>query len=136
MNHEGDQDITGMPGSLEDAIGNATIKKRSLGRFNDTHELLDAYSSGDHFAQWLWLSSVRKLAIGIASITNVLSPECIILAGGITETGNNLFEPLECFLSLYEWRAGGNKTEIIKAQFGDLAGATGAACYAMENSAT
>jgi glucokinase len=135
MNHEGDQDITGMPGSLEDAIGNATIKKRSLGRFNDTHELLDAYSSGDHFAQWLWLSSVRKLAIGIASITNVLSPECIILAGGITETGNNLFEPLESFLSLYEWRAGGNKTEIIKAQFGDLAGATGAACYAMENSA-
>jgi len=56
MNHEGDQDITGMPGSLEDAIGNATIKKRSLGRFNDTHELLDAYSSGDHFAQWLLLS--------------------------------------------------------------------------------
>ena len=40
---ESDRDITGMPGSLEDAIGNATIEKRSLGRFTSTYELLEAY---------------------------------------------------------------------------------------------
>ena len=73
---------------------------------------------------------MKKLAIGIACITNVLSPECVILAGGIAESGNDLFEPLANFLSLYEWRAGGDKTLILKSQFGDLAGAIGAACFA------
>jgi glucokinase len=131
IDHEDECDVTGMPGSLEDAIGNVTIQKRSLGKFTDTHELLEAYRGGDHFAKWIWLTSVRKLAIGIASIINVLSPECVILGGGITEAGNDLFEPLENFLSVYEWRPGGNRAVILKAQFGDMAGAIGAACFAV-----
>jgi glucokinase len=130
IDHEGECDVTGMPGALEDAIGNVTIQKRSLGKFKDTHTLLEAYRSGDYFAQWIWLTSVRKLALGIASVINILSPECVILSGGITEAGNDLFEPLENFLSVYEWRPGNNKTQIIKAQFGDMAGAIGAACFA------
>lgn len=131
IDHEGEPDVTGMPGALEDAIGNVTIQKRSHGKFNDTHTLLQAYRNGDHVAKLVWLTSVRKLAIGIASIINILSPECIILGGGITEAGNDLFEPLEDFLSQYEWRPGGNRTTILKAQFGDMAGAIGAACFAM-----
>jgi glucokinase len=131
VDHEGDQDITGIPGSLEDAIGNCTIKKRSLGKYDFTHELLEDVKKGDHFAQWLWLSSVRKLSIAIASITNILSPEIIILGGGITEAGSLLFDPLQQFLSLYEWRAGGHKTTLVKAEFGDLSGAIGAAGFAM-----
>jgi glucokinase len=133
LDHEADQGITGIPGSLEDAIGNSTIRKRSLGKFETTHELLEAYRQGDHFAQWVWLSSVRKLAIGMATLTNVLSPECFVIAGGITEAGKDLFNPLEQFLSLYEWRTGGNRAEVLKASYGDLAGAVGAACFALEN---
>jgi glucokinase len=131
LHHEGEPDVTGMPGSLEDAIGNCTIQKRSHGKFKDTHSLLEAYRAGDHFARSVWLTSVKKLAIGIACVTNVLSPEIVILAGGITEAGNDLFEPLEHFMSLYEWRAGGNQTTIVKSQFGDMAGAIGAACFAL-----
>jgi glucokinase len=130
LNCDEHTDITGMPGSLEDAIGNCTIQKRSLGVYKDTHSLLEAYRKGDHFARWVWLSSVRKLSIAIASITNILSPECVILGGGITEAGNDLMEPLESFLTLYEWRAGGNKVAILKAQFNDMSGAIGAACFA------
>jgi glucokinase len=130
LNCEDNVDITGMPGSLEDAIGNCTIQKRSMGLFKDTHSLLEAYRAGDHFARWVWLTSVRKLAIAIASISNMISPECVILGGGITEAGNDLSEPLERFLSLYEWRPGGSKVEIVKAQFNDMAGAIGAACFA------
>jgi len=54
----------------------------------------------------------------------------VILGGGITEAGADLFEPLEKFMVNYEWRAGGNQTQIIKAEYGDLAGAVGAACFA------
>lgn len=130
LNCEDHVDITGMPGSLEDAIGNCTIHKRSMGKYKDTHSLLEAYRKGDHFAKWVWLSSVRKLSIAIASISNMISPECVILGGGITEAGNDLVEPLNSFLSVYEWRPGGNKVEIVKAQFNDMAGAIGAACFA------
>lgn len=125
-----EQDITGIPGSLEDAIGNCTVEKRSSGKFKDTHALVEAYRKGDHIARYVWLTSVRKLAIAIASITNVLSPECIVLGGGIMEAGNDLIEPLESFLSLFEWRAGGNQVKIVKAEFTDMAGAIGAACFA------
>ncbi|MDP2888338.1 MAG: ROK family protein [Bacteroidota bacterium] len=97
-----------------------------------TYQLLEAFRNGDSFAKEIWLTSVKKLAIGLASITNILSPEMIIIGGGIAEAGNDLFEPLENFMDKYEWRAGGNQTEIVKAQYGDFSGAVGAACFARE----
>jgi glucokinase len=131
INDEGACDITGMPGSLEDCIGNCTIEKRSEGKFSSTHDLLTAYRAGDSFAKAVWLKSVRQLAIGLASITNILSPETIVLGGGIAEAGHILFEPLNKYLAEFEWRAGGNKVEIVKALHGDLAGTLGAASFAM-----
>ncbi|MCL4482385.1 MAG: ROK family protein [Bacteroidetes bacterium] len=133
IDSEGDPNVIGMPGSLEDAIGNCSIAKRTDGKYSSTHQLLEAIKKGDGFAGEVWLTSIKKLAIGLASITNILSPEMIILGGGITEAGKDLFEPLGKFISNYEWRAGGNQTEIVKAQYGDLAGAVGAACFARES---
>ncbi|MDB4583644.1 ROK family protein [Draconibacterium sp.] len=127
-----EQDIIGMPGSLEDAIGDCTIAKRTEGKYLFTHELLKAHRKGDRFASEIWQTSLNKLAIGLASLTNILSPEMIILGGGITQAGNDLFEPLEKLMENYEWRTGGNKAEIVKAQYGDLAGAVGVACFAKE----
>lgn len=130
INDEGDPGVTGTPGSLEDSIGNETVKKRSQGRFSSTEELLDACKGGDTLAKEVWLTSVRKLAVGIASLTNILSPEAIVLGGGIAEAGSSLFDPLEEYLGLYEWRPLGPGVKIVKAALGDLAGAIGAACFA------
>lgn len=132
IDDNGEPDVTGMPGSLEECIGNCTIEKRSGGRFNSTHALLDAYRKHDSHAADVWLKSIRQLALGIASISNILSPQYIVLGGGITEAGDDLFLPLEKFLALYEWRPGGGRSIIKKAEFGDLAGAIGAACFAIE----
>jgi glucokinase len=134
IDSDGEPDIIGMPGSLEDAIGNCSIRKRTSGKFASTHELLEACRNGDHFATGIWQTSVKKLAIGLASLTNILSPEMIILGGGITEAGDYLFAPLEKLMGNYEWRTGGNRTEIVKARYGELAGAVGAACFAREAS--
>jgi glucokinase len=131
INDGGDFDVTGMPGSLEDCIGNFTVEKRSNGRFSSTEDMLTAYRSGDPLAKEVWLRSVRQLAIGIASITNILSPETIVLGGGIAEAGDFLFEPLNEYMQEFEWRTGGNKVEIVRAVYGDLAGTIGAACFAM-----
>ncbi len=133
VNDEQECDVTGIPGSLEDCIGNCTIGKRSKGRFASTHELLNAHRSGDEFATAVWLKSVKQLAIALASITNILSPELIVIGGGISEAGDVLFKPLDEYMAEFEWRAGGNRVEIVKARQGDLAGSIGAAYFASRN---
>lgn len=35
-------------------------------------------------------------------------------------------------LAKYVWRTGGDKTKIIKAHYGDLAGTVGASCFAKQ----
>ncbi len=131
IDHEGDCDVTGMPGSLEECIGNCTIEKRSSGKFASTQELLHAHKRGDIYATEIWLKSVKQLAIGLASIANIISPEVIVLGGGIAQADDYLFVPLKKYMDQFEWQPGGNKTAIVKAKYGDMAGAIGAACFAM-----
>jgi len=131
IDHEGDCDVTGMPGSLEECIGNYTIQKRSKGKFTSTHEMFDAYRNGDSFAKEVWMKSVRQLAAALASVSNILSPEVIVLGGGITQAGAILFDPLKEYMDEFEWRPTGKGVEIVKAVYGDMAGAIGAACFAM-----
>jgi glucokinase len=122
--------ILGMPGSLEFSMGNYSVPKRTHQRFASTAALVEAYQRGDHFATYSWLSSVRRLAIGIASLINGLSPDAVILSGGITLAGQSLYDPLHAFLDQYEWRPGGKKTPVIQAHFSDLSGVVGAASFA------
>lgn len=125
------RDVTNMPGSIEDAIGNITIQQRSYGRYNSTFDLIEGYRSGETFATWLWLDAVRRLAISIASAINLLSPEVVIIGGGISQAEDALMRPLAEFLELYEWRPGGKRTPLNVAKFSDLAGAIGAGAFAL-----
>jgi glucokinase len=123
--------ILGIPGSLEYAIGNYSIHKRSQGTFQSTYELLEAYKKGNTFATWIWLDMMRTLALSICSLTNIFSPEAVVLSGGLTHAGNILFEPLQDFIDRYEFRPQGKQTKILKAKFEDFSGAIGAAAFAM-----
>jgi len=134
IDSNGDADVTNMPGSLEECIGNCTVEKRSKGKFTSTHELLDAYRDDDEFAKNVWLSSIKKLAIGLASASNLISPDTIIVGGGIAEANDDLFIPLNKWFDEFEWQPGGIRPQIVKAVHGDLAGAIGAACFAMSKS--
>ena len=125
--------LLGMPGSLEYALGSYSVSRRSRGRFADTLALVEAVKAGDEFAQWLWLDSVRKMAVFIASSANGLSPEAVVLAGGMTQAGELLMKPLQRFLDVYEFRPDGEQTEIRIARFGDMAGAIGAAVFAQRS---
>jgi glucokinase len=131
VDSDGDADVTNMPGSLETCMGNYTIEKRSGGKFISTHGLLTAYRKGDEFAKEVWLTSVKKLALGLASASNLISPDTIIIGGGIAEANDDLFIPLNKWFDEFEWQPGGIRPEIVKATQGDLAGAIGAACFAL-----
>ena len=124
--------LTGMPGSLEDAIGNDTISRRTSGKFNSTLDVVEAYQRGDVLATQVWTTSVRKLAVGVCSLINVLSPQVVVLGGGIAQAGDALFQPLGAFMERYEMRPNGKSTPVVKAKFNEFSGAIGAACFALE----
>jgi glucokinase len=126
----GHRGITGMPGTLEEAIGNESLNRRSGGKYLSTHKLIEDYKYGDEFAAWLWLESVRNLALGIGSLINAFAPQVVILGGGISRAGDALFKPLEKFLDEVEWRPAGVTTPIKPAEFQKDAGAIGAAAFA------
>lgn len=127
-----DQSILGIPGSLEYAIGNYSIEKRSQGTFKSTYELLAAYQQGDSFGTWMWLDMMRTLSLAICSLANIFSPEAVILSGGLTHAGDKLFKPLQDFIDRYEFRPNGKQTQLKKAHFEDFSGAIGAAAFALQ----
>ncbi|MFP6873407.1 MAG: ROK family protein [Verrucomicrobiales bacterium] len=126
VDFEGHPDICGTPGSLEDAIGNATLASRCEGMFADTHQLVSAYAAGDERAARVWLRSLRALAAAVVSLANMLDPQIIVIGGGIAEAGENLFGPLEDLVGEREWQPAGQRVDIVPAMLGSWAGAYGA----------
>lgn len=132
LDPHGPPDICGTPGSLELAIGNATIVERSQGRFPTTHALIQAHLAGDPQASRIWLASVHALAAAIASLTNVLDPEVVVVGGGIAAAGEALFAPLRSKVAGMEWQVCGHAVQIVPALLGDKAGAVGAAYHGLQ----
>ncbi|HEY3855078.1 MAG TPA: ROK family protein [Verrucomicrobiae bacterium] len=131
LDPEGAGDIANTPGSLEDAIGDCTIRARTRGKFSSTQQLVAASRRNNRDAQLIWQKSVQALAAGIASLINVLDPEVVVIGGGISKAGKALFRPLNQYLDKYEWRPGAAEARIVPAKLGDRAGAFGAAWNAI-----
>jgi len=68
----------------------------------------------------------------LTSLINVLDPESILIGGGIAESGEALFQPLQEALNQVEWIVQDTPVKILKATLGEYAGAYGAACLAMK----
>jgi glucokinase len=126
VDYTGPGDIVKTPGSLEDAVGNATIQQRSNGQFETTLDLIKAVEQGDARAKTIWNESLKALAAGIASLVNVLDPEAVIIGGGISVAGATLFDPLAVYLDEFEWRPMGQAAKLLPAKLGPWAG-----CYGM-----
>lgn len=127
----GAPDIVGTPGSLEDAVGNDSLARRSAGRYTSTAQLVADVAAGEPAAQEVWERTIRDLATALASLINALDPETILLGGGIAEADRALITPLERMLNKMEWRPAGHRVRLARAQLGDSAGAYGAAWRAL-----
>lgn len=128
----GPQDICNTPGSIEYAIGNYSLQQRSASSFIDTQQLVEAFIAGDQKAHAIWMKSIDQLAAALASIINSVDPQRIILGGGIAQSGDALFIPLNKAMDRMEWRPTDQAVQIAPATLGPWAGAMGAAFNGMQ----
>jgi glucokinase len=90
-----------------------------------------AAAAGDEDACALLERYADNIALGLANLANILDPECIVIAGGVVELGALLFDPLRrAFAARLEGTEHRPEIRILRARFGERAGALGAALLA------
>jgi glucokinase len=56
--------------------------------------VFDASKQGDELAGHVVRDTAKFLGIGVANFLNIFNPEVVVIAGGVTQAGEALFEPL------------------------------------------
>ena len=132
LDPDGIPDCVGTPGSLEDFVGECTLKERSQYKYKETETLMRDLLAGNQLAKQVFDRSINALAAGICSLINILDPETILLSGGITKANDSLLEPLKQELEKIEWRPQGHAVEIRIAENQEWAGTFGALYRSLE----
>jgi glucokinase len=87
----------------------------------------EAVVEGDEYANEVMRDTARFLGIGIANIINVLNPEMVVIAGGVTRAGDHLFGPLQAEVRRRAFRAAEEACRIVPGELPGTAGVVGAA---------
>ena len=82
---------------------------------------------GDLYANEVMKETVKFLGAGVANLINVLNPEMIVIAGGVTRAGEHLFGPLRAEVRRRAFRSSEEACQIVPAQLQGTAGVIGAA---------
>jgi glucokinase len=75
----------------------------------------------------------RYLGIGIANMVVVLSPDRVVIGGGIAAAGDLLLEPIRAELRRRVQTTSLDEVELVTAELGTWAGAIGAAIHGAES---
>jgi len=126
----------GSYGCLESFVGNKAIVKRATegirkGRKTNLKKyqkltpkiIVEEAERGDEYAWEVIKETAKYIGIGIRTIVNVLSPECIIIGGGIAKAGDILIKEVEKEVKKYTY--GRKEVKILQTKLGDWAGIIG-----------
>jgi len=87
----------------------------------------EAIIAGDEFAVEVMGEAAKFLGTGVANLINVLNPEMVVIAGGVTRAGDYLFNPLRTEVRRRAFRESAESCRIVSGELGDMAGVIGAA---------
>lgn len=87
----------------------------------------DAAKQGDRLAQEVVRETARILGIGIANLLNIFNPEVVVLAGGVTQAGDQLFEPMRAEVRRRAFKPAVDACRIVPGALQGNAGVIGAA---------
>lgn len=94
-------------------------------------DLAEAWSRGDQLVVRAIDEAARYLALGIASVANLLNPELAVLGGGVVEgLGQPFVDAVRGRVAKMPLTSSTGTLRIVKSELGDDAGITGAALLA------
>jgi len=98
-------------------------------------EAVLAAQAGDERARAGLADIGRYLGIGIANMITVISPDRIVLGGGVAAAGELLFGPIRAEIARRVRTTSIDEVVLVSAELGTLAGAIGAAIHGAERAA-
>jgi glucokinase len=135
----------GSTGCLEmfaSATAIVRLARESLNRFPGTtlhdqcltaSKIYDAAKSGDELSLMVFKTVGKYLGVGLANLINILSPEVIVIGGGVAN-GWELFEgPMREEINKRAFSSAASTVKIKIAECGDNAGLLGAARLALDD---
>lgn len=87
----------------------------------------EAAAAGDAYASRILTETACILAVAVANLINLLNPDVIVVAGGVTAAGDHLFGPLREAVRRRAFPAAVAACRILPARLPDTAGMIGAA---------
>ena len=95
--------------------------------------VFEAVVKGDAYAAEVVNETAKFLGTGLANIINVLNPEIVVILGGVTRAGDQLFVPLRAEIRRRAFRVSEEAAHIVAGQLTGKAGVIGAvACFKKE----
>ncbi len=124
LNPDGPECNSGNRGSLEQYASVRAIR-RATGK--EPRELIDLATAGDKNALEFWQDYGRLLGIGLTSSVYILTPELIIIGGGISAAAEFFLPSLEAEIEGRVLPSSRENLRILPAILGNEAGIVGAA---------
>ncbi|MFH1074415.1 MAG: ROK family protein [Candidatus Firestonebacteria bacterium] len=84
-----------------------------------------AARKNDKYAQALWNEMGAEIGTALISIVNTLSPEVIVIGGGISKAGDILFDPIKKQFNKIGFRFLRKRVKIVPGKLSDDAGVLG-----------
>ncbi|NJO79474.1 MAG: ROK family protein [Cyanobacteria bacterium RM1_2_2] len=129
LNPDGPKCNSGNNGSLEQYASVQAIRRRTG---LEPDELGARAQAGDPEALAFWQAYGRDLGAGIASLVYVLTPEAIVMGGGVSASSEFFFPSLWAELERRVLPSSRTGLKILKAELGNQAGMVGAAKLAWQ----
>ena len=81
---------------------------------------------GDAYANAVMKETAKFLGTGVANIINILNPQMVVIAGGVTQAGDHLFVPLRAEVRRRAFKSAQEACQIVPAKLLGSAGVIGA----------
>jgi len=110
----------------------SSLSRLSLNRQFTADDVAREARNGDDFAIMMMERTGKYIGAAIASVINLLNPECIVLGGGVMEAGELILEPIIREAQRRAFQPSFESTRIIGASLGTDAVSIGAALLARD----
>jgi glucokinase len=93
----------------------------------DSQAIAEAALAGDSLADTIWDEACRYIALACVNIQHTINPEILVLAGGMSKSGEFLLGRVRQHFTAQTWKIFDDKPKIVLSNLGGNAGVIGAA---------